>query len=1007
MPAAGCWILAARERAAYIADVLPASRHLVLVCFGLACFPAAVQAVPFAPDWFKRVWQADDGLPGDNVAGIAQSREGFLWIATQSGLAHFDGVSIRPVTVPVGRGRPIIRAMLLDRSGQFWLAQERGVLAAFADGRATLFTATNGLSRAQPLELTESGDGAVWIAYADGAVCRIHKGQVTRFGETAGLEGSGPCSLAADAQGRLWFARGGQVGRFQDGRFAALFSVNERNVRIRGARDSGLWIGAGNRLLHCSADASPRELGRIPADNAPVRPTALLEDETGAVWIGTAADGLFRFDGTNFTAIETSHGRIQCLLQDREGNIWVGTDGGGLNRLRPQAIELHGRDAGLPFDTVRSVCEDAAGALWVVTQDGAVSRRQTDRWSLVSSGTKWPGGQATTVTGDSQGNVWVGTYSRGLYQWRDNEWSFVRRSNGLASSSIRSLLADRRGNLWIAFSTLNVLQRFRDGHFQNYPLPPRSRAIRAMAEDAAGNLWLANLDARLLRVRGDAVVDETPGLDGQYRPIRCLAGTPDGSLWIGFSTIGLGRLKDGQFARIGREQGLHDAGICSLVPDETGWVWCGSDHGLFRVGARELTDAAEGRATTVTSVSFGRDDGLPSLQGYYGYAPGAARARDGRILVPTHSGLAIIHPGRVRENRIPPHPFIEEVRVDGVALPPKPASETRVLPPNHHKLDIIFTAPSFIEPEKVRFEYQLQGWDEVAVEAGPERHAVYSRLPAGRYAFHLRARNNAGLWNETPAVVRFQVTPFFWQTWWFRAAVVALFAALVYGITRHVSVRRLRAKVRRLEQENALQQERARIAHDIHDDLGAHMTQISLLSELARRALPEPRKAGDLIQQIADMSRRGIKSLDEIVWAVNPRNDTVQDLLDYAGQYAVDFLRAAGIRCRVDFPESPPARALPADMRHSLFLAVKEALHNVVKHAQATEVWLRVRVTDTALQWAIEDNGRGIGPTAETALADGRRNMRERLAALGGHCSWEARPAGGTRILLDLPWRPG
>ena len=250
-----------------------------------------------------------------------------------------------------------------------------------------------------------------------------------------------------------------------------------------------------------------------------------------------------------------------------------------------------------------------------------------------------------------------------------------------------------------------------------------------------------------------------------------------------------------------------------------------------------------------------------------------------------------------------------------------------------------------------------------------------------------------------------EVKPFFWQTWWFRVAVSALFTVAVFAMARYVSFRRLQSKVRRLEQENALQEERARIAKDIHDDLGARMTQISLLSELTQQALPQPQKAGELVGQIATMSRLGIKSLDEIVWAVNPRNDTLQDLLDYAGQYAVDFLQTAGIRCRVDFPNTPPAREIPADVRHGLFLAVKEALHNIIKHAQAREVWLRVSVTDSALQWVIEDNGRGFDQSPSDARADGVRNMRQRLAELGGGCSVESRPGAGTRISLTVPWR--
>ena len=961
-------------------------------------------AVPATP-WFARVWQVDDGLPGDNVTGVAQTRDGYLWVATQSGLARFDGVSIQNIPVPLGRPRPIIRALLLDVSQRLWLAEEGGIVVCFSPGATRRLGGTNGLVKSQPLEMAQTADQAVWLSYVNGSVARIVGDRCVSFTAAEGLPSSGVCSLTSDAQGQLWFAKGGQVGVFRQGRFVTLLTLGERYIEVQKASGNRVWICAGDKLLSYEPDTAPVPVGRIPAGAALVRPTALLEDRAGHLWIGTSASGLFHYDGTNVTRVETSHGRIRTITEDREDNIWVGTDGGGLNRLRPQVVELQGKEAGLPFHTVRSVCQAATGALWMVTQDGAVAVQENGEWQTISASELWPGGQATCVTCDLAGVVWVGTYSHGLYRWQNGQFSVLRRSNGLASSGLRSLLADRRGDLWIAFASGDTLQRLRGGQFQNYQLPPGSRAVRAMTEDAHGNIWLANLDAQLLRVIGDSIKDETPPSSGGNRPIRCLTGTADGSLWIGYSAAGVGRLKEGRFALLGKAVGLQDDSICSLIADERGRIWFGSDHGIFCVSEQELTNAAEGKAGEVQSIAYAKDHGLPSVQGYYGYSPGAARTRDGRILIPTHAGLVIVHPDRVQTNRVRPPVLIESVSVDNRVVRTGPSYLTLVLPPNHRKLEVAFTAPSFIEPEKVRFRYRLEGLEQDWIEAGNERRAWYPRLPAGKYQFCVMARNYAGVWNETGARFSLEIEPFLWQTRWFRVAVSTLLAAAVFAVGRYVSHRRLQRKVRRLEQENALQKERARIAKDIHDDLGARMTQISLLTELTQQALPKPQQAGELVAQIATMSRQGIKSLDEIVWAVNPRNDTLPDLLDYAGQYAVDFLQAAGIRCRVDFPNTPPPREIPADVRHGLFLAIKEALHNVVKHAHATEVWLRVSVTDRALEWVIEDNGRGFDQSPNGVWADGLRNMRQRLADLGGVCSAGNQPGAGARISFKVPWQ--
>ncbi len=976
---------------------------LALVLLGSAVFPTA------GSPWFARVWQADDGLPGDNVTGVVQSRDGFLWIATQSGLARFDGINLQSVALPKGRPRPIIRAMLLDRDEGLWLAEEGGVLVHMAPGDSSLFSSTNGLSKAQAVEMVQTGDRAVWLAYADGSVCRLADGKVAGFAEGDGLPGMGSCSLAVDSADRLWFAKGGQAGTFQDGKFIAKFTLPDRNIQVGTARGHGVWICAGTTLYRYASGEAPVEVGTLAADATSMRPTCIYEDRSGAVWVGTANTGLYRFDGTNATSIETSHGRIRSVMEDREGNIWVGTDGGGLNRLRPRVVELQGKDAGLPFDTVRSVCEDHEGNIWLVTQNGEVASNEGGEWKTISSTPAWVGGQATCTACDASGRVWIGTYSHGLFYRTNDMFRAMRRADGLAGPSLRSLHADRDGSLWVAFSSGNVLQRLHQGEFKNYELPNGSRAVRAMAQDAAGTIWMANLDAQLLRVEGDKILDETARTGDPTRPIRCLAGTTDGSLWIGYSSAGVGRLKKEQFTLIGQDQGLRDSSICSLMPDGRGWMWFGSDHGIFRASENELTAVADGKASVVQCVGYGRDDRLPSIQGYYGYSPGAALGGDGRILIPTHSGLAIVHPERVRTNSVPPHVMIESVMVDSQPLILGQSKGPIPLPPGIRKVEVDFSAPSFIEPEKVAFRYRLDGWDDAWVDAGSLRKVVYSRLPEGRYRFQVTAGNNSGIWNPAGASFEFMVQPLFWETATFRviAAVIlaGILVATVYTIVRVVSLRRIRARLRRLEQENALERERARIARDIHDDLGARMTQISLLTDLASQAMNRPKEAGDHLAQIATASRQGIKSLDEIIWAVNPRNDTLVDLLDYSGQYAVDFLGSAGIRCRVNFPNLRDGRELSAEMRHSLFLGIKEALHNVAKHSRATEVRLDAEVSDRGINLTIEDNGRGFNKTPDDALADGLRNMRQRLAQFGGVCSIEGRPGMGARIRFEVPWR--
>jgi signal transduction histidine kinase/sugar lactone lactonase YvrE len=698
------------------------------------------------------------------------------------------------------------------------------------------------------------------------------------------------------------------------------------------------------------------------------------------------------------------------LTEDREGNLWAGTGGGGLNRLRPRVVAFESERTGLPFETMRSLCEDPAGAVWAVSHNGLVWRWQNEAWQAVPSRGAWPEGQATCVTADPAGGVWLGMYHYGLHRWQEGRVTSWRRNTGLGSDTVRSLLVSSNGDLWIGLEASNCVQRLRDGQLSFFALPAGGRPVRAMAEDAAGDIWMGTSGGELLRATKDELVDETARTLPVPQPIRCLHWTPDGSLWIGYAGAGVGRLKNGKFAALGADHGLPDEFISFIESDGSGGLCIAGDRGVFAVRQRELDAVAEGRAERVRAAVFGRDEALPSLQANYGYFPASLRGRDGRLWFPMRTGLVRVRLDRIRGSHVPPPVLIERVLLDGRLLPRVTPSGERAgarftLPPGHRKVDFEFTALSFIAPDNVHFRHWLEGWDTDWVDGDIVRHASYSRLPAGEYRFRVTACNNAGVWSETGAAVAFTVTPFFWQTWWFRLTMVAGFTAGVIGLVRYLSFRSLRRKLLRAEREAALQQERARIAKDIHDDLGASLTQIALLGELAQHDLAAPETMRGHIGRIAGTARRGVKSLEEIVWAVNPRNDTLAHLLDYAGQFAVDFLRAAEIRCRIDFPDHPPARDLPADVRHNLFLVVKEALNNIAKHAQASEVWLRAEVGETTLRLTIEDNGRGFTHAPDDAWADGLRNMRQRMAEVGGTCEIASQPGTGTKVTLTAPWR--
>jgi signal transduction histidine kinase len=367
----------------------------------------------------------------------------------------------------------------------------------------------------------------------------------------------------------------------------------------------------------------------------------------------------------------------------------------------------------------------------------------------------------------------------------------------------------------------------------------------------------------------------------------------------------------------------------------------------------------------------------------------------------------------VETNPLPPPVQIEAMRVGDQPVTNLMEGGLIKVPPGRHRFEFQYTGLSFVDPEKVQFKYRLHGFETDWVEAGTKRTVNYNYIPPGYYAFQVIACNNDGVWNQTGASIAFRVLPYFWQTLWFRILAWVLIVAVSGGLVSLETRRQMRRKLERLEWQRAVEHERARIAHDIHDDLGAHLTRISMLSESARAELENPERATAGLNQIYDTARDLTRAMDEIVWAVNPRYDTLEGLASYLEKFAQDLLAAADIRCRLDLPMEFPAWRLTADVRHNLFLAFKEALHNVVKHSAASETYIRLAAGATSFELVVEDNGRGFtrgaGERASSGDSDrllsgnGLENMLRRLMEIHGSFDIQSTPGQGTKVTFTVP----
>ncbi|HEY1107635.1 MAG TPA: triple tyrosine motif-containing protein, partial [Opitutaceae bacterium] len=975
------------------------------------------------PAWRVRVWNEAEGI-GSNVRSVLQTPDGFLWLVAGGKLVRFDGVRIDhfPLDELGERGDDRLRQALALRSGGFALALVGGSFARVEAGRVQLVSPGPGLGRVDMM--VEERDGAILLCFDNDAIYRWRDSRITLLTEADGLPpGSGSNygdsvppglspgpAIAADEEGDIWIARDGVVGKLTSRAFEPLAKLPDFRLRIAAARGGGVWVMSGLQLFRCDPAGQVRLVARIPAIGA-ARASALLEDRAGAVWIGAPPSGLFRYNGAQVQSIPISHRDVVTLTEDRERNLWVGTSGGGLNLVQPRILKIEGAETGLPFQAVQSISEDRAGGLWAVTQQGTPVRRVDGVWQDILPEDQQLGEEASCLVADHEGAIWIGTANHRLYRWAGERLTSWGQGEGVASLVIRTLFVSRTGDVWVVGGRPGALLRFRQGERTDFKLPSTPDSLWSIAEDAQGNIWTGGTRGVLFRVTPDGrVTDETPRTPQELGPIRALHATSDGALWLAYEQGGIGRLKAGKFNRFTAAHGLADDNLRQILSDGEGWLWFVSVQRLFKIRQAELDRAAEGESTPLQPVYYGEDHGVRLT---LGRSVGAVRTRDGLLWVPLATSLAIADPRLPQAPLGPPPVFITRAVVDdrvvstyrnGWQLPT--AATVLRLAPDHRRIEIDFTAVSFSAPRQARFQYRLEGFDEEWSEPGMERKATYGRLPAGSYRFQVKASNSDGLWNESGAALAWVVEPFLWDRWWFRALAVALFAGAIFGATRYVSFRRLRTRLRAAEQAAALEQERTRIARDIHDDLGSRLTRIMMLSRLAARETNAPEATSGQVREISETAQQLMRSLDETVWAVNPRNDELPHLIDYMSHYAVKFLRTAGIECRLDLPEDPPAVHVSAEVRHHVYLAVKEALNNIVRHAQASEVRFEAAFASGTLRVAITDNGVGLASAAQAATAErtgnGLANMAQRLGQAGGTFAISGAPGGGTRVVLSV-----
>ena len=1020
-----------------------------------------------------RSWTTEDGLPQNTINCLFQAGDGYLWIGTRSGLARYDGRRLTtydvrntpalrspdiqalaenpPGTlwigtrhglarrvdhvftdVPLPNSDGFVRSICPRRAGGVWLGTGAGPMrvegdAVFAYTNYPPFhSALDPTDRRQDVDaVMEDAAGDLWVRDLRGLV-RLRAGRTEFEIMTAPGGGAGwpyvGAGLLTDHGGGVWFGWDVGLCRWHEGRIES-------------------W---------------PRHHDAQAGNGLRGEPGPLAWASDGALWFGDSWGGLSRWQDGRFTHYRSPSGLsdefIASLLSDREGNLWVGTKTGGLNRLQHRRfVNLTAAD-GLADDRVWSIAEAPDGSVWMATERG-LSRYHNGTFRTLhiqqpdlSTSNAW--NSFKLVLADPSGHLWAGS-GAGLCQVRSDTVVPFRFAVGGTNHPVFASTAfvDRSGALWAGGPDLYC---YKNGERRTFVVwrtnsPPGFEAVLShhdvvgVLEDAVGAIWVGTKEGGVNRLRGAQCDWYTPtnGFPAAYA--AAVLADPDGTVWFG-SDRGLIRGQHDRFFLFTTEHGLTEDLVLNVLEDETGCLWLNGHRGLQRVRKEDLNAVADGRTNRVESLHFGEADGMLSAEGNGGCLPNSCRTRDGRLWFPTTKGVVVVDPRALPINDLPPPVVLEQVVADEETIygegcsagfqpagvvefpaqnpgsatpetspPAGPAVALRLPAGRARSLIFHYTANSLTAPEHVRFRYQLEGHDAVWREDNANlRTAFYTNLRPGAYRFRVRAFNNHGVPSEHDAEFAFSLAPHFYQTWPFYA-LCAVAVLATSGSLHDARVKGMR-RIQELERQHALDLERARIARDMHDGLGADLTKIAMLADLAQR-----RAAGDdpvplPFEKVSSLARGLVDGISELVWAINPRHDTLDSLAAYLREQAAELLEPTGLRYRLDFPTEIAARTVPGPVRRHLFLCAKEALHNVVKHAHASEVTCGFAVSEDRVEITVVDNGRGFavadaspGAAPPTSTGNGLRHLRERIAGIGGECRIDSAPGQGTRVVLSAP----
>lgn len=978
-------------------------RRWALIALALMCLFSHAYALDPNRSLFQYArehWNTESKFPGGAVNAIGQTRDGYLWIGTDKGLFHFDGFNFVNVSFSsiADASKVSVLGVLTDEAGNLWIRVQGSDVLRRKNGKFETVAYGAGPLSSQVTAVSKDRNGAVLVSDVVEGTFRFAGEKAQKLAAPNVVPGSSPViSIAETSEGTIWLGTLG-AGLFvlADGRAAAVNAgLPERKINcLLPIGNEDLWVGTDNGLYHWNGKDFRREVLSSSLGNAQV--LGLLRDRDANVWVGTAR-GLLRINalGTSFAEEKQLRGvgAINALFEDREGNIWVG-GARGLGRIRDTVFATYSSAADPRFERVGPIYVDAQRRTWFAAGQGGLYTLKDGHVQSVAKTV--PANDVVYSIGGRGDEIWIGRQRGGLthLQFRNGiiTSQTYTEADGLAQNSVYALLKSRDGAVW-AGTLSGGVSRFQDGRFTTYTVGSGLAANRvsSILEMDDGTIWFATSNGLSSLSNGQWKTYQTPdGLPSAN--VNCLFEDSSGTLWIGTSA-GLAFFVSGNFRLLSSPDILREP-IFAIAEDKNGWFWITTPNHVLQVPRDKLTTNNLGPGDI---REYGPADGLPSSEGV-NRSRSVLSDPSGRIWISLKGGLAVADPSHLATSWPPAIPHVEAVTADGTAI--SPVDSMRV-PGTTKRITFAYTGLSLAIPERIRFRYFLDGFDRQWSEPSASREAVYTNLGPGTYRFHLLASNSHGEWNGSESVVGFEVEPAFWQTWWFRSALVMLTASMVWVLYR-LHLRRLTQELNmRFEERLA---ERTRIAQELHDTLLQGFLSASMQLHVADDQLPADSPAKPLMNRVLGLMSRVI---DEGRNAVRGLRSAHDDSLDLGHAFSC-VGQELGIQEELEFRVivEGPSRTLHPVIRDEVYRIGRESLVNAFRHSGASKIEVEVDYSAGGLRILVRDNGCGIDSQVVHAGRDGHwglPGMRERAEKIGAKLKVWSRAAAGTEIELTVP----